>query len=108
MTIGNGTHNTADSQTVKVVVYKDEDTQQEGGEHRAAAGLDVGLCPGAESGGAACLIEQGDQNAQQHEEHEDTGVIADGSNDTVIQQRVECLYMEAGIEQGAGDRADKE
>ena len=108
VTIGNGTHDTADSQTVKVVVYKDENTQQEGGKHGAAAGLDVCLCPCAEGCGAACLIEQGDKDTEQHEEHEDTGVIADGNNDTVIQQRVECLYMEAGVEQSTGNGADKE
>ena len=101
-------HNAADSEAVEVVIHKDEHTQQEGSKHGAAAGLDVCLCPCAEGCGAACLIEQGDQDAQQHQEHEDTGVISDGGYDAVIEQRVERLHMEAGIEQSTGNGADKE
>lgn len=52
MAIGNGTHDTADSQTVKVVIHEDEHAQQEGSEHGAAAGLDVGLGPSAEGRGS--------------------------------------------------------
>lgn len=108
MAIGNGTHDTADSQTVKVVIHEDEHAQQEGSEHGAAAGLDVGLGPSAEGRGAAGLIEQGNEDAEQHEEHEDTGIITDGGHYAVIEQRVERLHMETGIEQGAGHSADEQ
>ena len=68
----------------------------------------MGLGPSAEGRGAAGLIEQGNEDAQQHQEHKDTGVITDGGHYAVIEQRVERLHMEAGIEQGAGNGADKE
>ena len=106
--VSNGAHHAADGEAVEVVVHKDEDAQQEGSKHGAAAGLDVCLCPCAEGCGAACLIEQGDEDAQQHEEHEDTGIITDGGHYAVIEQRVERLHMEAGIEQGAGHGTDKQ
>ena len=106
--VGDGAHHAADGQAVEVVIHKDEDAQQEGGKHSAAAGLDVRLGPSAEGCGAAGLIEQGDEDAKQHEEHEDTGIITDGGHNAVIEQRVERLHMEAGIEQGTGNGADKE
>ena len=101
-------HDAADGEAVEVVIHEDEHAQQEGSEHGAAAGLDVGLGPSAEGRGAAGLIEQGNKDAQQHQEHKDTGVITDGGHYAVIEQRVERLHMEAGIEQGTGNGADEQ
>ena len=106
--IGNGTHDAADGEAVEVVIHEDEHAQQEGGEHGAAAGLDVGFGPGAESSGTAGLIEQGNENTQQNQEHEDTGIIADGGNNAIIDEGIQCFHMETGIEQSAGDGTDKQ
>ena len=106
--VGHGTHYAADGEAVEVVIDKDENAQQEGGKHGDAAGPDVRLGPPAEGCGAARLIEQGDQDAQQHQEHEDAGVIADGGHDAVIEQRIQRFHMEAGVEQRAGHRADEQ
>ena len=74
LAVGHGTHDAAYGETVEVVVHEDQHAQGKGGQLGTHTGLDVALGPGAEGTGAACLVDEGDDHAEQHEEDENTGV----------------------------------
>ena len=69
-------HDAAHGQTVEIVVNKDQDTQDDGGQLGAHPALDVLLGPTAEGGGAAGLVHQAYQGAQNHQEDQDTHIVA--------------------------------
>ena len=89
MVVGDGAHHAADGETVEVVVDEDQHAQQEGREHRADAGLDVLFGPAAEGGAAAGAVDERHDDAQQHQEQEDAGVVADRGDETVVDDGVE-------------------
>ena len=91
--VGDGAHDGAHGQAVEVVVNEDQDAQGEGGQSGAHPGLDVLLCPAAESGGAAGGVDQSNDDAQDNQEQEDTGVIRNGGDKAVV---------EGGIQSGNG------
>ena len=109
MRIRDGTHDRADSQAVEIVVDEDEDTQHKGGKHRTHAGMDVLLRPAAEGGTAACGVDQRDDDAQQHKEKEDAGVVGNGGDQTVVDDGIQRGdRVEAGHQQRAQHDAQKQ
>ena len=84
MTVGNGTHNRTNRKAVEIVIDKDENTESKGSEHCACSCLDVLLCPSAESGGTACLVDKGNDNTENNEEDEDTRSAGNGADDKDI------------------------
>ena len=104
-------HDGADGQAVEVVVHKDEDAQQQGGELRARPAVDVGGGPAAKGGAAAGLVHQGHQNAQHHQKDEDADVAGIGQLGHHAAVFVEeeggqrQLKVAVGVEQCAGGDA---
>ena len=116
--VSDGTHDGADGQAVEVVVYEDQHAQSDSGQLSAHTGLDVGGRPSAEGGGAAGVVHQGDQGAQDDQEDQDThvggvrqhrdhtvGCVIDFLEEDVVESTLEG---EPGIEQGADDDTDEQ
>ena len=107
--ISDGAHDRADGQAVEIVVNEDQHAEHERGQLCADARLDVRLGPAAERGGAACLVDQRDNDAEQDEEEEDTGVVRDGGDESGVDNGVERGdRMEVRGEQRANDHADEQ
>ena len=109
MAVSDGAHNGAHGQAVEVVVDKDQDAQGKGGQRGAHTGLDVLLRPAAESSGAAGGVDQGNDDAQDNQEQEDTGVIRNGGDEAVVEGGIQggdgC---KVGAEQSAHQHADEQ
>ena len=75
MLIRDRLHDRADGEAVEVVVDENQHAEQDRGQLRADAGLDVLRRPAAERLGAARLVHQGDHRAEQHEEDQDADVV---------------------------------
>ena len=109
MLIGNGTHDAAHGQAVEIVVDKDDDTQNKGGKHGTGTGLDMGLGPAAECRGSAGTVDQCHHDPEDHEEQEDTGVVGNGCDETIIDGGIQCFDRSpVGIEQGSQQHTDKQ
>ncbi len=107
--ISDGAHDRADGQAVEIVVNEDQHAEHERGQLCADARLDVRLGPAAERGGAACLVDQRDNDAEQDEEEEDTGVVCNGGDESGVDNGVERGdRMEVRGEQRANDHADEQ
>ena len=111
--LGDGTHDSADSQAVEIVVDEDQDAQQHGHQLRTSAAGDGLLGPAAEGLRAAALVHQVNHDAQNHQEHDDTHVIAVGQNgdDTVVgthQRHSGVPGSEAGVQQRAHQAAQEQ
>ena len=78
MLVGHGPHNGTNGKAVEVIVDKNADPQNDGGQLRTCPGLDVGLGPPTEGGGAAGLVHQADHGSQDHQEDQDAHVIGIG------------------------------
>ena len=90
MAVGDGAHNGAHRQAVEIVVDEDEDAQNEGGQRSAHLGLDVLGSPAAKGGRTAGGVHQGHDDAQQHQEQEDAGIVGNGCHQAVIDDHVQC------------------
>ena len=107
-------HDGADGQAVEVVVHKDEDAQQQGGELCARPGVDVGGGPAAKGGAAAGLVHQGHQNAQHHQKDQNAHVAAVrelGDHAAVLVEEQggdRQLQVAVGKEQRAGGNAHQQ
>ena len=107
--VGDGQHDRADGQAVEVVVDEDEHAEQEGGEHRADTGLDVGLGPAAEGGGAAGAVDKRDHGAEDDKEEHDTGVVGNGGHHAVVDDGVKAGdRVEVGVKQCAEQDAHEQ
>ena len=107
--VGDGQHDRADGQAVEVVVDEDEHAEQEGGEHGADAGLDVGLGPAAEGGGAAGAVDKRDHGAEDDKEEHDTGVVGNGGHHAVVDDGVKAGdRVEVGVKQCAEQDAHEQ
>ena len=85
MAVRDRTHDGADRQAVEIVVDEDEHAEGKGGKRCADAGLDVLFRPAAKGGGAAGGVDERHDDAQQHKEKEDAGVVGDGGNKAVVE-----------------------
>ena len=111
MLVGDRPHNGTDGQTVKVIINKDQHTENDGGQLSAGAALDALLCPATERGAAACLVHQADHSAQNHQEDENAHIIRAGQHrDDAVFKDVEHgpLEVEVGVQQAAGQNADEQ
>ena len=107
--VGDRQHDRADGQAVEVVVNEDQDAEQEGGEHRADAALDVGLGPAAEGGAAAGAVDERDHGAEDDEEEHDAGAVGDGGHHTVVDDGVKAGDgVEVGVKQRTEQDADEQ
>ena len=107
--VGDGQHDRADGQAVEVVINEDQHAEQEGGEHRADAGLDVRLGPAAEGGAAARAVDKRDHGAEDDEEEHDAGVVGDGRHQTVVDDGIKAgERVEVGEKQRAEQDAHKQ
>ena len=107
--VGDRQHDRADGQAVEVVVNEDQDAEQEGGEHRADAALDVGLGPAAEGGAAAGAVDERDHGAEDDEEEHDAGAVGDGGRQPLVHDGVKrAERAEVGEKQRAEQNADKQ
>ena len=78
--VGDRAHDRADGQAVEIVVDEDQDAEDEGRQHGAHAGLDVLFRPAPDGRGAAGVIDERHDDAQQYKENEDAGVAGDGGD----------------------------
>ena len=109
VTVRHGTHDGADGQAVEIVVDKDHNAEDKGRKLSAHAGLDVLLRPATECCAAAGNVDEGDDDAQQHQEQEDTGVAFDTGDKTVVNDGVERADGGKAVDEQSADRnADKE
>ena len=113
MGLGDGTHNGAHGQAVKVVVYEDQHAQQHGQQLRAATGVNSLLGPAAEGLGAAALVHQVHHDAQGDQEHDDAHVaaVSQHGDDTVIgthQGHDGVPGSELGVQQRADQAAQEQ
>ena len=109
MAVGDRAHDGAYGEAVEVVVNKDEDAQREGGQGGPHPGLDVPLRPPAKGRRAAGGVDQGHDDAQQHQEEEDAGVALNGGDKALGEHGVQGLHGgEAALEQGAHQHADEQ
>ena len=109
MPVGDGAHHGAHGEAVEVVVDEDQHAQSEGRQLRAHPGVDVLLRPAAEGGGAAGGVDQGHDDAQEHQEEEDAGVVRDGGHEAVVDDHVQRGHGgELAGEKGAHQHADEE
>ena len=107
--VGDGQHDRADGQAVEVVIDENEHAEQEGGEHGAGAGLDVGLGPAAEGGGAAGAVDERDHGAEDDEEEHDAGAVGDGGHHTVVDDGVKAGdRVKVGVKQRTEQDADEQ
>ena len=86
--VGDGAHNGAHGQAVKIVVDENEDAEDERCKLRARVGLDVRLCPAAKGSRAARGVHKRDNDAEQDKEEENTCVVGNCSNEAVVDNRV--------------------
>lgn len=109
--VGDGPHDGAHGEAVKIVVNEDQTAQQDGGQLSPGPGFDVLLGPAAEGGGAARLVHQAHHGAQNDQEDQDSHVVAVGQrgHDTVA-EGVEygALKGEVGVEQSAHQNTDEQ
>ena len=107
--VGDGQHDRADGQAVEVVIDENEDAKQEGSEQGTGAGLDVGLGPAAEGGGAAGAVDKRDHGAEDDKEEHDTGVVGNGGHHAVVDDGVKAGdRVEVGVKQCAEQDADEQ
>ena len=113
MGLGDGTHDGAHGQAVKVVIHEDQHTQQHGQQLRAAAGMNGLLGPAAEGLGAAALVHQVHHDAQGDQEDDDAHVAAvcQHGDDTVVsanQGHDGVPGSELGVQQRANQAAQEQ
>ena len=111
MLVSEGTHNGTYGKAVKVVIDEDEYAEGDGGQLCAYTGLDVSLCPAAESGAAACAVHQGYHYAQDDQEYQYANIVAVGQYGyyAVIESVGQGAFKgEVRVEQSAGHDADKQ
>ena len=111
MLVGDGPHDRAHGEAVEVVVDEDQAAQEDGGQLGPRPGLDVLLGPAAEGGGAARLVHQAHQGAQDDQEDEDAHVVAVGQlgHDAPAEHVVDGpLEAEVGEQQAAHHDADEQ
>ena len=68
-------HHAAHGQTVKVIIDKDQHTQQDGRELCTHTGLDMLSCPASERCRTARLVHQGNHRSEQYKEDQDTHIV---------------------------------
>ena len=89
--VGNRAHDGADGQAVEVVVHKNQRTQQRGRHERGALALKLFRRPLTISAGAAGLLHEHNDHAQQDHEHQNREVDA-------VDHRVEqCVKRDPGV-----------
>ena len=111
MLVGDRPHDGANGQTVKVIVNKNQDAENDGGQLSAGAAFDALLSPATEGGAAAGLVHQADHGAQNHQEDENADIISAGQNrNNAVFKDVEYgpFKIEVGVQQTAGQNADEQ
>ncbi len=96
--VGDGLHHRAHGKAVEIVVDEDQHPQGYGGQLGPHPGFDVLGRPAAKGGGAPGLVHQADHGPQDHQEHQDTNVVA-------IRQHADnavLKHMEDGALKGVG------
>ena len=109
MAVGDGAHDAAYGEAVEVIVDEDQNAQHEGGQGGPHAGPDAALGPAAEGGGPAGGVDQGHDNAQQHQKQEDARVAGDGVHKALVDHGVQGGDGgEVALEQRAHQHADEQ
>ena len=111
MLVSDGTHDTAHSQAVEIVVDEDQAAQQDGGQLRTHTALDVLFCPTAKGCGTAGLVHQADHSAQDHQEDQDAHVVAvgDGSHNAIVKHMKHGGFKgKVGVQQAAHQNTDEQ
>ena len=109
MPVGDGAHDGAHGQAVEIVVDEDQHAQDESGDLRAHAGLDVGLGPASEGRAAAGLVDHGHQDAQDDQEAQVAGQIRNGHGQAVHDDHVQGAdQVEACGEESADQNAGEQ
>ena len=107
--VGDGSHDRADGQAIKIVVDENQDTQQEGRQLRADAGADILFGPAPERGGASGGVHECHDDAQQDEEDKDSGVGLHGRHEAVFDNRIKGSDgVEVAGEERPHDDTDKQ
>ena len=103
------THDGADGQAVEIVVDEDQNAQQERRNAGAGLGLEVCRRPAAKGLGAARLIDQRDDDAQDHQEDENARAIGDGGNQAIVHDGVHRAgEVVVAVHQATQDDADEQ
>ena len=110
MAVGDRQHDGTHGQAVEVVIDENQDTQNEGSQLSAHAGLDVGLGPATEGGGATGLVDQRNHHAQQNQENQDTNIpgVTDLSDQNIGGVGDHAPGIEIGIQQRTGQNTDEQ
>ena len=74
MTVRHRTHDASHSQTVEIVIHKDQHTQDHNGNLRSDPGFDVFGCPFTKGCRTARPVKQRYQNSQHNQENQDSYV----------------------------------
>ena len=72
-----GTHNASHSQTVEIVVYKDNHTEKHGWKQCSSLGFDFSGCPVSVGLGSSWFCNQGYDDSKEYQEEQNIHVVAD-------------------------------
>ena len=110
MLVRNGPHHAADRQAVEIIVDENQDPQADRGKLGADPGFDMGFRPLAEGFAAACLVDQRDDHAKEHQENKDSHIIGIGDrcDETAAENAIHRIFqVEIVQHQCAADNSDK-
>ena len=103
-------HNTADSQTVKIIINKNQNTKKNGCQLCTYTALDMNTCPSTEGSRTSRFVHHTYHNTENNQEHQNTHVIAVSQNtyDTILEyMQNRSLKLESGIENASDHNTDK-
>lgn len=109
--VGDGTHHSADGETVEIIVDKNDHAKADRRQLRRDAVFDPRLRPAAKRCRAARAVHQRDDDAEDHEKDQDADVVGVGKHghDAFAVDVVDrSLQGKAGIQQPAADNAGEE
>ena len=110
MLIRHRTHHASYRQTVKIIINKDQHTQQDRRKLRAHTALDVLAGPASERRGASRLVHQTDHDSKDYQKHKNAYIIAvrQHSYDTILEYMCDRGFKgESGIEDTSYQNSDK-
>ena len=71
-------HDTADGQTVKIIINKDQNAEQDRHKLCAYSCLDMTACPFSECAASTSLIHQGNHATKKYQKYQNTYIIGIG------------------------------
>ena len=111
MLIAYGAHDRSDGQAVEVIIDEDQHAQRDRRQLRADIRFDVLGSPAAKRGGAACAVQNANQNAENYQEYQYADVVGirkhgyDAAGEHVIQR---AFKAEVGIQKAAHHDTDEQ